>query len=143
MEQTNKDFSSLWKSSKTPGQIETGTYTARMNEAKLITTKSGHDMMVIEFLIVGGAYKNQKVSKFYGFDERGMGYLKQDLDAMGKSIPDPDSIQTLVQSIYDLCPLDVEVYIQTKADKTGVMRTNTFVNGLAKDNYLDEDTFTF
>lgn len=137
----SQEFENLWGSAKAPGSFETGTYTARMENAKLIMTKSGNEMMVIEFIIISGVQKNQKISKFYGFDARGIGYLKQDLESMGKSIPDPKTKQDLVQSVYSLCPLDLEVYIQTKADKMGVMRTNTFINGLAKENF--EDDFVF
>lgn len=142
MQQT-KSITELWKSAKAPGQIETGTYAGRMNEAKLITTKSGHDMLVLEFILIGGDYKNQKLSKFYGFDERGIGYLKQDLDLMEKEIAPPESLEALVQSMYELCPLDLELYVQTKADKTGTMRTNVYINGPAKADALDGDDFTF
>jgi hypothetical protein len=133
----------LWNTAKKPGQIETGTYAGRMTEAKLIVTKSGHDMMVIEFILTSGDFKNQKLSKFYGFDERGIGYLKQDLASMEKEIAAPESLEALVQSMYELCPLDLELYVQTKADKTGQTRTNVYINGPAKADMMADDDFTF
>jgi len=100
-------------------------------------------MLVLEFILTSGDFKNQKLSKFYGFDERGIGYLKQDLASMEKEIAPPESLEALVQSMYELCPLDLELYVQTKADKTGQMRTNVYVNGPAKADMMADDDFTF
>lgn len=147
MNQEN-NFSAIWNQSKTRDERETipdGKYTAVMSNVKAITGKtSGKRMMVVEFEIrnPGGDGDKQKLSKFFLFNEIGLGNLKTDLGSMNREIGNPTSEDDCVQKVYDLCPTACSVFVQSKLDKTGTMRQNIYINGPA-DSAMDDDQLPF
>lgn len=141
-------FTKAWSEAKTrtqQAQVPDGKYHGVLSNAKIITGKaSGKEMMVVEFVIAnpGGDGDRQKLSKFYMFDDMGLGNVKTDLEMAGLEIAAPESDMDLVQKMYDLCPAHMEIYVKSKLDKNNVMRTNVYVNGPWKD--VDgTDSFSF
>jgi hypothetical protein len=147
MNQEN-NFANIWNQSKTRDEQDAtpdGKYMAVMNNAKLITGKaSGKRMMVVEFEIKnpGSVADRNKVSKFYMFDEMGMGNLKTDLATMDRALGTITSEEDVVQQVYGLCPISLSVFVKSKLDKTGIMRTNLYVNGPG-DSEFDSQTIPF
>lgn len=137
----------MFKTTKTREEKENipdGKYHVIMHNVKRITTKSGKEMMICEFIITNpnGDGDRQKLAKFYGFDEMGMSNLKTDLDALGVPKISPKDENECVEIVYGLCPIHAEGYVQSKKDKQGVMRTNLYINGPWSAD-VDSDDFTF
>jgi hypothetical protein len=140
-------FTKSWSEAKTrtqQSQIPDGKYHGVMSNVKQITGKaSGKEMMCVEFIITnpGGPGDRQKLSKFYMFDDMGLSNIKTDLEMAHLEIEAPESEMDLVQKVYDLCPAHMEIYVKNKADKTGTMRTNVYINGPWTSD--GTDTFAF